>query len=69
MFAAIYAWKAIEGREERFRAGWRRVTEAFLAEHGSLGSRLHRSADGRWVRLRPGLVTGLLELFVAAEAR
>ena len=49
MFAAIYAWKAIEGREERFRAGWRRVTEAFLAEHGSLGSRLHRSADGRFV--------------------
>ena len=49
MHAAIYAWKAIPGREERFRAGWRRVTEAIRREHGSFGSRLHRTADGRFV--------------------
>lgn len=47
MYAAIYAWKVIPGREERFRAGWRRVTEALLEQRGSFGSRLHRSADGR----------------------
>ncbi|QDU65503.1 putative quinol monooxygenase [Engelhardtia mirabilis] len=49
MYAAIYAWKAIPGREERFRAGWRRVTEAIRREHGSFGSRLHRTDDGRFV--------------------
>ena len=47
MYAAIYAWKVIPGRDERFRAGWRRVTEALFEQRGSFGSRLHRAADGR----------------------
>lgn len=49
MFAVIYRWRLLPGREEQFREGWRRVTEAILRECDSYGSRLHRADDGTWV--------------------
>jgi quinol monooxygenase YgiN len=49
MFVALYRWKLKEGREEKFREGWRRHTAEIYRECGSLGSRLHRAADGTWV--------------------
>ena len=49
MFVAVYRWKLKEGREERFREGWRRRTEEIYRKCGSLGSRLHRAEDGTWV--------------------
>lgn len=48
-FAVLYRWRLVPGREEQFREGWRRVTEAIHATCGSYGSRLHRAADGTWV--------------------
>jgi len=42
MFVAAYWWKVKPGKEEQFRAAWRRGTELIRAKYGSLGSRLHR---------------------------
>ena len=49
MFVAVYWWRVHPGKEEQFRAAWRRGTELIRARYGSYGSRLHRDADGRFV--------------------
>ena len=50
MFVAAYWWKVHPGKEEQFRAAWRRGTELIRARYGSLGSRLHWDAEaGRFV--------------------
>ena len=49
MFVAVYWWKVRGGREEQFRAAWRRGTELITARYGSYGSRLHRASDGRFI--------------------
>ena len=49
MFVAVYWWRIKPGQEERFRAAWRRGTELIQERYGSLGSRLHRAQDGRFV--------------------
>jgi hypothetical protein len=49
MFVAVYWWRVHPGKEEQFRAAWRRGTELITARYGSLGSRLHRALDGRFV--------------------
>lgn len=41
MFVAAYWWKVHPGKEEQFRAAWRRGTELIRQTYGSLGSRLH----------------------------
>jgi heme-degrading monooxygenase HmoA len=49
MFVAAYWWDVHPGKEEQFRAAWRRGTELIRELYGSLGSRLHREErdDGR----------------------
>lgn len=42
MFVAGYWWDVHPGKEEQFRAAWRRGTELIRERYGSLGSRLHR---------------------------
>jgi len=49
MFVAVYWWRVKPGKEEQFRKAWRRGTELIRQRYGSLGSRLHRDADGRFV--------------------
>jgi quinol monooxygenase YgiN len=49
MFVAVYWWRVHPGKEEQFRAAWRRGTELITAKYGSLGSLLHRDQDGRFV--------------------
>jgi hypothetical protein len=46
MFAVVYRWKLIPGREAEFEEGWRAGTEAIAKEFGGWGSRLHRGEDG-----------------------
>lgn len=46
-FVVLYRWRLHPGREAAFIQGWSRLTE-LLRERGSLGSRLHRGADGLW---------------------
>ncbi|HEY0621730.1 antibiotic biosynthesis monooxygenase family protein [Sphingomonas sp.] len=49
MFVAAYWWKVHPGKEEQFRAAWRRGTALIQAKYGSLGSRLHRDDQGRFI--------------------
>ncbi|MFI8101015.1 hypothetical protein [Streptomyces sp. NPDC086023] len=49
MFAVIYRWRLVPGKEQQFTDGWHRVTEAIRARCGSYGSRLHTAHDGTWV--------------------
>lgn len=46
MFAVIYRWKLIPGREAQFEEGWKAGTAAIAREFGGWGSRLHRGEDG-----------------------
>jgi quinol monooxygenase YgiN len=48
-FAVIYRWRLKPGSEEAFRAAWETVTRTICREHGGLGSRLHRTAEGLWL--------------------
>jgi len=45
MFIAAYWWKVHPGKEDQFRAAWRRGTELIQEIYGSLGSRLHWDAE------------------------
>jgi len=49
MFVVIYRWKVQPGKEEKFRRGWRLVTESIRQQRGSLGGRLHKCHDGSWL--------------------
>jgi hypothetical protein len=49
MFAVIYRWKILPGREAQFEEGWRAGTAAIAREFGGWGSRLHRGVDGVFV--------------------
>ena len=49
MFVAVYWWRIHPGKEEQFRAAWRRGTELIQARYGSHGSRLHLATDGRFI--------------------
>ncbi len=49
MFVAAYWWRVHPGKEEQFRAAWRRGTELIREKYGSYGSRLHRCEDGRFI--------------------
>lgn len=55
MFVAGYWWKVHPGKEDQFRAAWRRGTELIREKYGSLGSRLHweelGEGEGRFVGL------------------
>jgi hypothetical protein len=47
-FAVLYRWRLHPGSEQLFIDAWSRISELFLSQRGSLGSRLHRGADGWW---------------------
>lgn len=49
MFAVIYRWRVIPGREAQFEEGWRAGTARIAQEFGGWGSRLHRGEDGVYV--------------------
>lgn len=49
MFVVVYWWRLKPGLEDQFRAGWVRTTKAIRQAYGSLGSRLHRESDGRYI--------------------
>ncbi len=49
MFVAAYWWKVHPGKEEQFRKAWRRGTQLIREKYGSLGSRLHRDREARFI--------------------
>jgi hypothetical protein len=46
-FVVLYRWKLKPGLEQQFIECWSKVTTDLLLR-GSLGSRLHKGADGFW---------------------
>ena len=44
----LYRWRLHPGSEASFVEAWSRVSDLLLKHRGSLGSRLHRGADGLW---------------------
>lgn len=48
MFTVLYRWRLHEGSEAAFVEAWSTVSRLLLDERGSLGSRLHRAADGSY---------------------
>jgi hypothetical protein len=49
MFIVVYRWGVLGGLEDQFQRAWMTLTEEIKQDHGGLGSRLHRSADGSWI--------------------
>lgn len=49
MFAVVYRWRVIAGREAQFERGWAQGTAAISREFGGLGSRLHRGEANVYV--------------------
>jgi hypothetical protein len=46
-FAVLYRWRIRQGKEAEFSQLWLRGSK-LLKEHGSMGARLHKGADGVW---------------------
>lgn len=49
MFVALYEFVVRDGQDQQFRDNWTLLTEGLYLHAGSLGSRLHRCADGRYM--------------------
>jgi len=49
MIAVLIEFRVRPGQDDAFRAAWTETTEYIRARFGSLGSRLHRAGDGRYV--------------------
>ncbi|MGE3142256.1 MAG: antibiotic biosynthesis monooxygenase [Hyphomonadaceae bacterium] len=49
MFAVIYRWNVIPGREAQFEEGWREGTDAIRREFNGWGSRLHDAGTGQFI--------------------
>ncbi len=49
MLAVILEFDVIEGQENDFRAAWVETTEVIYHNFGGLGSRLHKSDDGKFI--------------------
>ncbi len=49
MMALLIEFRVRPGQDDAFRTAWTETTEYIRARFGSLGSRLHRAGDGRYV--------------------
>lgn len=49
MLCLVYEFSVKAEMEENFRSGWCALSETLVKTQGSLGARLHRSADNIWI--------------------
>nr|WP_297784910.1 antibiotic biosynthesis monooxygenase [uncultured Allomuricauda sp.] len=49
MYAVLYRFDVIPGREKDFEKTWQLVTESFITYAGGLGSRLHKNEAGSFL--------------------
>lgn len=49
MFIAVYTFSVIPGKEQEFEESWTERTIEIKETYKSLGSRLHRASDGKYV--------------------
>jgi heme-degrading monooxygenase HmoA len=47
MYIVLYSWKIKPELEEQFIRAWAEVTDYYVSNHDSLGSRLHKGSDGK----------------------
>ncbi len=48
MFVVLYSWRIKPDLEQQFIESWSEVTQYFIDNFDSLGSRLHRGSHGIW---------------------
>lgn len=49
MFSVIYSFKVKEGKVYDFERSWKGLTQLIYEYEGSLGSRLHKTAEHRYI--------------------
>lgn len=49
MISVVLDFEPWEGREQEFILAWTQCTQIIYESFGSLGSRLHRSSDGKFI--------------------
>lgn len=49
MFAVVYRFDVVKGKENDFRMAWKELTELIKEHEGSHGSRLHKSKEGHYI--------------------
>lgn len=49
MFIALYQFSVKTGHEHAFRQAWLELTQGIYQQRGSLGSRLHREVNGKYI--------------------
>ena len=49
MFAVIYSFTVKENRDSEFIQGWEGLTQLIYEFEGSLGSRLHKESDRKYI--------------------
>ncbi|WP_437395871.1 antibiotic biosynthesis monooxygenase family protein [Flagellimonas lutimaris] len=49
MYAVIYQFDVIPGREKDFEKTWQLATESFIKHAGGLGSRLHKNEASSYI--------------------
>ena len=49
MFIVMFEFVPKTGKEADFLRAWPKVTQGIYLFHGSLGSRLHKDEEGRWI--------------------
>ncbi len=49
MFAVIYSFTVKENKDSEFVKGWKGLTELIYEFEGSLGSRLHKESEGKYI--------------------
>lgn len=49
MFIVMFEFVPKTGKEADFLCAWPKVTQGIYLLHGSLGSRLHKDEEGRWI--------------------
>lgn len=49
MYCILLEFRPLPGQEAAFAEAWEALTRHIFQQHGSKGSRLHRSQEGKWI--------------------
>jgi len=49
MFAVIYRFYILPGKEEEYQRLWHAIATYFVEKRGALGSTLHKAEEGLWI--------------------
>jgi len=49
MYTVLYQWDIHQNKHDEFISGWEAITDHYLEKHNSLGSKLHKISDNRFM--------------------